>query len=278
MKTPATEWAWNYIRELAHAWLPASVLGGVSWVGHLFGMPHVGTALVLGLTVLDWIAGLYLARLTRTFSYSRARKGLTKTMVWFMVLIVAAWLRSSPGEKVLLAFSEWLVFGMVYLELLSVIKNARAIGTARLWDTSALAAIEQHISRFDPRAMMSKRLPPPEPEVTVDYAPTLRFSVQGRTVELEGVLDLHTTQDLRELVTEMLKASPPVRLDLSRVQYCDSSGLAAFLSMARVARELGLPVAAIEIYYPQAQLSRVFHFTGLDKVLNVTRVEGDKYA
>lgn len=282
MRPSAVEYVINYLRELASAWLPATVLGGLSWLSTLFGMPHVGTALVLCLTILDWCEGFYLARLTRTFSYARAMKGLTKTMVWFGVLMVAAGLRTAPNEKILLAFSEWLVFGMVYLELLSVIKNARAIGTARTWDTSALAAIEQHISRFDPRGVF-RSAAPPKP---VSETPPTRYEVEGWTVRVVGDLDLDTARQLRVVAGDLIDVLPSpsqpgrqsvVRIDISETRYCDTSGLVALVGLVKQATERGHQTTAVEVYHPQENVSRVLHKTGFDKILHVVRVPGDKY-
>ena len=49
-------------------------------------------------------------------------------------------------------------------------------------------------------------------------------------VELEGELDFHSSPELRKKLGEMIaKQAPKIVIDLSRVEYMDSSGIATFV-------------------------------------------------
>ncbi|HEV2374564.1 MAG TPA: STAS domain-containing protein [Streptosporangiaceae bacterium] len=101
--------------------------------------------------------------------------------------------------------------------------------------------------------------------------PSLSFSARttgGVTVaELSGELDIASAPDLREQLLSVLSpGSGRLVIDLSRVSFCDASGLAVLLSTGRRARLLGgsLRLAAVS-----PQVERVLHITGLHRKLAV---------
>lgn len=94
-----------------------------------------------------------------------------------------------------------------------------------------------------------------------------RWSGPWRVVTVTGEIDLATAPRLRDRLADVLhRSGPRVILDLARVTFCDSSGLAAFLGIARRARLLGgdLLLAA-----PTAQIRKALHVTGLDQELRI---------
>jgi anti-sigma B factor antagonist len=99
--------------------------------------------------------------------------------------------------------------------------------------------------------------------------PGLGLTVQtagGITIaELTGELDVANAPALRDQLLSLLRPdSSQLVIDLSRVSFCDASGLAVLVNTARRARLLGgfLHLAAVS---PQA--SRVLNITGLDRHL-----------
>jgi anti-sigma B factor antagonist len=85
--------------------------------------------------------------------------------------------------------------------------------------------------------------------------------------ELTGELDIASAPAVREQLLSLLRpGASRLVIDLSRVSFCDASGLAVLVSTARRARLLGgfLRLAAVS---PQAD--RVLHITGLQRNLAI---------
>jgi anti-anti-sigma factor len=60
-----------------------------------------------------------------------------------------------------------------------------------------------------------------------------RAGQNATTILVEGELDLSTAPELRRVLGEALAGARPVRLDLSGVQFIDSTGLAAIIQPLR---------------------------------------------
>ena len=93
-------------------------------------------------------------------------------------------------------------------------------------------------------------------------------TADGITIaELAGELDLAGASALREQLLGLLRpGSGRLVLDLSRVTFCDASGLAVLIGTGRRARRLGgfLRLAAVS-----PQVNRVLDLTGLGRHLPV---------
>lgn len=91
-------------------------------------------------------------------------------------------------------------------------------------------------------------------------------TVGGITIaELAGELDVASAPVLREQLLNLLRpGSSRLVIDLSKVSFCDASGLAVLVGVGRRARLLGgfLRLAAVS---PQAD--QVLHLTGLHRHL-----------
>jgi anti-anti-sigma factor len=88
---------------------------------------------------------------------------------------------------------------------------------------------------------------------------------QGDTVvKLCGELDIASAPDLREQLLVMLDRHQPRRLvlDLSDLEFMDSSGTAVLVNTERRARMLGCTFALVA---PQAAVTRVLRISGLDQ-------------
>jgi anti-anti-sigma factor len=106
----------------------------------------------------------------------------------------------------------------------------------------------------------------------ITVKPSLGVSVRtvgGITIaELAGELDTASAPALREQLLSLLRpGSSRIYVDLSKVSFCDASGLAVLVGIGRRARLLGgfLRLAAVS---PQAD--RVLRITGLHRHLPIS--------
>ncbi|BFV56473.1 STAS domain-containing protein [Kitasatospora sp. CMC57] len=86
---------------------------------------------------------------------------------------------------------------------------------------------------------------------------------------VEGELDIATTDELRRRLTDALSAvDGGVRLvvDLTRLDFCDASGLGALLAARETAERLG---AKVRLAITEGRVLRVIRLTQLDRVLPV---------
>jgi anti-anti-sigma factor len=104
-------------------------------------------------------------------------------------------------------------------------------------------------------------------ETTADRGPRLSARTTGgvTVAELAGELDIASAPALREQLLGLLRpGSDRLVIDLSKVSFCDASGLAVLVNTARRARLLGgfLHLAAVS-----PQVGRVLQLTGLHRSL-----------
>jgi anti-anti-sigma factor len=86
-------------------------------------------------------------------------------------------------------------------------------------------------------------------------------------VRLQGALDVAAAPALRERLIGLLH--PGTRLlvlDLSRVSFCDSAGLAVLIGAQRRARVLGI---VMRLAAPSVPVAKLLRFTGLDRSLTI---------
>lgn len=110
---------------------------------------------------------------------------------------------------------------------------------------------------------MAKGARQPEPAATVETG----AGPDRLTLCLEGDLDLDSISRFRDRAFTAIGERPGVLLlDLSRVPFVDTAGLAALVTVARVARMVSVGVGVI----PAPHLRRVLHLTGLTRLLPIT--------
>ena len=92
-------------------------------------------------------------------------------------------------------------------------------------------------------------------------------SPRPEVVSLEGEIDLHespqVTQRLNPLIARKL---PSIHLDLSRVSYIDSSGLAAFVDAMQRIHAYGGEFALIAM---RESVKKIFEISRLDQVFKI---------
>ena len=95
-------------------------------------------------------------------------------------------------------------------------------------------------------------------------APTV---TQSGALQLEGEIDLHTSPEVAESLRTMIAKKPKVVVvDLGKVTFVDSSGLAALIEGARNVREYGGKFALIGV---QESVQHILEITRLDQVFRV---------
>ena len=87
-------------------------------------------------------------------------------------------------------------------------------------------------------------------------------------VAVQGEIDLYTVPRLQRELSAALAADGPVRLvvDLSGVEFCDSTGVNALLAAHRKAREAG---GDLELARPRPAVRKILQVTGLETVFTV---------
>ena len=93
-------------------------------------------------------------------------------------------------------------------------------------------------------------------------------TIRGHTVlAISGELDIATTAALRDRINTALDATVlPVIIDLSRVTFCDASGLTMLLAVRRRAGTRGIVLA---LAGPRHNVSELFRITGLDQTFAI---------
>ena len=85
---------------------------------------------------------------------------------------------------------------------------------------------------------------------------------------LAGEIDLYTAPKLQSELTSALAAgkSAHIVVDMSAVEFCDSTGMNVLLSCLRQARERG---GELELAAPRPAVRKILSVTGLDAVFTV---------
>jgi anti-sigma B factor antagonist len=103
----------------------------------------------------------------------------------------------------------------------------------------------------------------------------VEFNVSSRSqgdhaiVIVSGEIDLYTAPRLHsELAAVIASAAPASRviIDLSGVEFCDSTGMNVLLSCLRQVQERG---GKLELAAPRPALRKILQVTGLDSVFTV---------
>ncbi len=87
-------------------------------------------------------------------------------------------------------------------------------------------------------------------------------------VTVSGEIDLYTAPRLQGELTAVLDGGRPVRVvvDMSGVEFCDSTGMNVLLSARKRAREHG---GGLDLASPRPAVRKILQVTGLDSVFTV---------
>ena len=102
----------------------------------------------------------------------------------------------------------------------------------------------------------------------VELKVTCRQQGEYVVMSVQGEIDLYTVPRLQRELAGVLAAGGPVRLvvDLSRVDFCDSTGVNVLLAAHRQARDTG---GDLELAAPRPAVRKILQVTGLEAVFTV---------
>jgi anti-sigma B factor antagonist len=95
-----------------------------------------------------------------------------------------------------------------------------------------------------------------------------RYQNDHTIVTILGEIDLYTAPRLHSELAGLLAEGMPTRviIDMSGVEFCDSTGMNVLLSCLRRARERG---GELEIAAPKPAVRKILQVTGLDSVFTL---------
>ena len=88
----------------------------------------------------------------------------------------------------------------------------------------------------------------------------------GTVLRIHGELDISTADQLRRAAGPHLGAGGHLVLDLSRVTFCDSTGLAVLVGFHK---RLAASGGGLELYAPVPRVQHLLAITGLNRVFKV---------
>ena len=90
---------------------------------------------------------------------------------------------------------------------------------------------------------------------------------QPEVVALEGEIDLHESPQVLERINPLIaNRLPKIHVDMSRVSYIDSSGLAAFIDAMQRIQAYGGEFALVAM---RDSVHRIFEISRLDQVFKI---------
>ena len=95
---------------------------------------------------------------------------------------------------------------------------------------------------------------------------TIREQDGNLIVELEGEVDLSRAPELRRMLLDCVARGRDVIVDLSRVSYIDSAGIASLVEALQLAGKNAIKFGLVAI---SAEALRVFQLARLDKVFTI---------
>lgn len=86
-------------------------------------------------------------------------------------------------------------------------------------------------------------------------------------IKLHGDLDINTSPELKKGVLDIYrKEAKPLVFDLENLKYLDSTGLGAFISIHKNARELDHSISFVKV---KPNIKKLFTITELDKIFSL---------
>jgi anti-sigma B factor antagonist len=109
---------------------------------------------------------------------------------------------------------------------------------------------------------------PPEEEAAPSLTVTIEHRAQWVIVRLSGELDHRSRPGLVDHLHSLLHETdlPRIFVDLNRLQFCDSSGVACLVMAWKVAQERG---GSLVLLRPVGEVARLLSLLGLSAVVPV---------
>ena len=97
--------------------------------------------------------------------------------------------------------------------------------------------------------------------------PTNPPQTEAAVIALDGEIDLHESPQVMDRINPLIaRKQPKIHLDLSRVSYIDSSGLAAFIDAMQRVQSYGGEFALIAM---RESVHKIFEISRLDQVFKI---------
>lgn len=90
--------------------------------------------------------------------------------------------------------------------------------------------------------------------------------IPGRTLQMKGELDLYTKERLAPLLEEAIVAGGPVYLDLTALQFIDSSGIQVLMNAALALEKVG---ECLCLHLDDGEVRRALELVGLKAIRNI---------
>jgi anti-sigma B factor antagonist len=101
----------------------------------------------------------------------------------------------------------------------------------------------------------------------VELKVSTRSHAGHAVMDVAGEIDLYTAPRLQAEFTRLLETGPSrVVIDMSGVDFCDSTGMNVLLSALKRLKERG---GALEVAAPRPAVRKILQVTGLDSVFTV---------
>lgn len=97
-----------------------------------------------------------------------------------------------------------------------------------------------------------------------------------RILEIEGEIDVYTSPQLKQEIVKLAEGGVKhLIINLSKVEYLDSTGLGVLIGALKRLREAG---GNLVLVGPALRILRIFEITGLDKIFDIYATEEDAAA
>ena len=106
--------------------------------------------------------------------------------------------------------------------------------------------------------------------IHTDYGYEVRSGNRVLCICLYGELDHHSAVSLRKNLDELILRERPLRLvlDLSRIEFMDSSGLGLLMGRYRLMKELGGVVA---VKHANQRVLKILSLSGMERFIEIAR-------
>lgn len=96
---------------------------------------------------------------------------------------------------------------------------------------------------------------------------TQSIDSRASRIDLEGEVDVYTAPQLKQQIISLLDSGVRhMTVDLSRVEYLDSTALGVLIGGLKRLRERD---GTLDLICPNSRIRRIFEITGLDKIFDI---------
>ena len=103
----------------------------------------------------------------------------------------------------------------------------------------------------------------------------IRFCNYTLNVKIRGDIDHHSAKRVREYIDEEILKNRPhlILLDLSSVEFMDSSGLGLILGRYTCAKNIG---AKLILYKPTKRIKKILAMAGIERIIEIKGDDDDE--